>query len=289
MSVDEQAQEASGESYIYDYEGSMTKSIMTRRTVSDSAAFFLPYLRPGNNLLDMGCGQGSITIGLAQAISPGSAIGVDIEESQVRAAEKRAMEQRVSNVTFLVGDIYHLDFDRDRFDVVFSHAVLDHLQRPVDALKEAWRVLKPGGIIGVRAADFEGFLIAPVDPLLEKGKSLQIRFRKHSGGSPLVGRDLRALLREAGFHNTRGFASCMYAGTSEEINARVAPAIESWTGPKIREAALRLGWADASYFEAVERALRKWGESPDSFSAVVHCEAIGWKSSQQIDSGRPGS
>lgn len=278
MPADERKRETPVERYIYDYQGSMTKNVMSIRTVGNSAAFFLPYLRPGLDLLDMGCGQGTITLGLAKAVAPGKAVGVDLAQSQIRAAQKRAADEDASNARFVVGDMYHLGFGDSTFDAVFSHAVFDHLQRPIDALKEAWRVLKPGGIIGVRAADFEGLLLSPTTPVQEKARKLQIQFREYNGGDPFVGRKLRSLLRAAGFRDNRGSASCTTAGTSEEIRAYVQPVIESWTGPKIREVAIRLGWADQAYFDAVEEAIRAWGDSPDAFFTLVQCEVVGWKS-----------
>ncbi|MGH2627567.1 MAG: methyltransferase domain-containing protein, partial [Anaerolineales bacterium] len=48
-----------------------------RRTAAFNAAFFLPELRPGMRLLDAGCGAGSITLGLAQAVAPAETVGID--------------------------------------------------------------------------------------------------------------------------------------------------------------------------------------------------------------------
>jgi cyclopropane fatty-acyl-phospholipid synthase-like methyltransferase len=44
---------------------------LAHRTAAKEGAFFLPYLRPGMRLLDLGCGPGSITLGLAEAVAPG--------------------------------------------------------------------------------------------------------------------------------------------------------------------------------------------------------------------------
>ena len=52
---------------------------MARRLAVRDAEFLLPYLKPGLRLLDLGCGPGSITIGLAGIVAPGEVVGVDIQ------------------------------------------------------------------------------------------------------------------------------------------------------------------------------------------------------------------
>jgi ubiquinone/menaquinone biosynthesis C-methylase UbiE len=59
--------------------GSAFDAQLTRRTAAREGAFFLPHLRPGMRVLDCGCGPGSITVGLAAAVAPGQAVGIDLE------------------------------------------------------------------------------------------------------------------------------------------------------------------------------------------------------------------
>jgi 2-polyprenyl-3-methyl-5-hydroxy-6-metoxy-1,4-benzoquinol methylase len=54
------------------------------RTASRQAAFALPYLRSGMNLLDVGCGPGTITLGLAQAVAPGHVTGIDHDSEHMK-------------------------------------------------------------------------------------------------------------------------------------------------------------------------------------------------------------
>ena len=122
MSSDARAEKPETEKYIHDHEGLFTKRLMGARTASNSAAFLLPHLRPGHKLLDIGSGMGTITVGLAEAVSPGEVFGLDMGESQVAAARDHAAEKGVSNVRFLVMDAYHLDFESNTFDAVFSNA-----------------------------------------------------------------------------------------------------------------------------------------------------------------------
>ena len=267
------------EGYIHNAYGVVTKDIHGVRTADSSAAFLLSYLRKGQRLLDLGCGQGSITTGLAQAVAPGEVVGLDMEEKAINVARERAAEEGVSNVRFEVGNAYNLSFESDYFDVTYSNGVLDHLHHPGDALKEVWRVLKPGGIIGVRDVDMETAKFAPANPLLEKHVELYIRFRRHLGGDPLIGRNLRALVNNASFLKTHFSSSCAVdlGHTTESIKAKVEGLIQLFTGAKVRETVIELGWADNMYFDWVEEALRTWSESPNAYGSLVWGEAIGWK------------
>ncbi len=68
------------------------------------------------SILDCGCGPGSITLDLAQLVSPGQAIGIDIESTQIEKAKMLQHARKVSNVEFRVGDLNQLPFDENTFD-----------------------------------------------------------------------------------------------------------------------------------------------------------------------------
>ena len=114
------------------------------RTLEQSIPELIDYLRPGCRVLDVGCGSGTITLGVAEAVKPGVVIGVDPVEYAVKCAESFAAKRRVENVTFQTGDSYHLPFEDASFDVVYSNTVLHYFTDPLRSLREQMRVLKPG-------------------------------------------------------------------------------------------------------------------------------------------------
>jgi ubiquinone/menaquinone biosynthesis C-methylase UbiE len=250
-----------------------TAAFMMRRTADQQAQFFLPRLHAHMSLLDCGCGRGSITVGLAKIVAPGEVVGIDINANDLTYARAHAAEQGVRNVRFETADIYDLPFPDDAFDAVFSHALLEHLNDPLKALKEMQRVLKPGGVIGVRAPDFEGNLIAPPDPLVLRAEELYQRLSIHSGGNPRVGKHLRALLHESGFSDI--VCSASYdCSDAPEMTRKWATTIEGLLTRK-REDFIALGLADGEEMDRVSKAYKQWGEHVDAFMARAFCEAVG--------------
>src|SRR5688572_17021804 len=95
-----------------------------RRTATVNAAFLLPHLAPGMSLLDAGCGAGSITLGLAEAVAPGEVVGIDVSAEGIDAARSLATARDITNACFEVADACALPFEDGSFDAVFSHALL---------------------------------------------------------------------------------------------------------------------------------------------------------------------
>ena len=135
-----------------------------RRTAERNATFLLPHLKSGQRLLDVGCGPGSITVGLARAVAPGEVVGIDINADVVAAATALAHQLDVQNARFSVENAHSLSFGAGAFDVAFMHAILQHLEEPAAAITEVRRVLRPGGLIALADADFGGHVIAPRTP-----------------------------------------------------------------------------------------------------------------------------
>lgn len=192
---------------------------LSRRSAAVNAAFLLPHLRPGISLLDLGCGPGSITAGLAEAVAPGTVTGLDINPSVIASA--RAAHGGPVGLSFTIGDAGALPFADATFDAVFAHALLQHAHSPIAVLREAFRVLRPGGVIGVADADHGGSLLAPETPALRASLDLAVRVQALRGGDAHVGRSLGILLAEAGFKDIAVSVAAGCDGTAA-VRARAA-------------------------------------------------------------------
>jgi ubiquinone/menaquinone biosynthesis C-methylase UbiE len=100
---------------------------------------------PGNRVLDVGCGFGDTTQRLVQLVRPnGSALGIDVAENFIEAAQREAKEAGMSNIGFTVGDVQATEFDQE-FDYAFSRMGVMFFANPVMALRNVQRALVPGG------------------------------------------------------------------------------------------------------------------------------------------------
>jgi len=256
--------------------GPLVIKALSERVLSQEAAFFIPHLESGMTLLDCGCGPGVMSVELAEIVSPAEVVGIDRQGEQLDVGRAQAREAGVENIRFEVGDIYELPFEDGSFDAVFAHAVIYHLSDPQRALTEIRRVLKTGGLVGIRDADFDRDVRSPTGSTLDLGFSIMDRVLEHSGANLAFGRTQRAVLREAGFSDIIASASYDHFGTPE----RVQGFSEYWVyylGDLHREEILHNGWATEEDMSAVLDAFIEWGKDPDAFYARCRCEAVARK------------
>ncbi|MGH2597889.1 MAG: class I SAM-dependent methyltransferase [Dehalococcoidia bacterium] len=248
---------------------------MAVRSAREAAEFLIPHLQRGMQVLDCGCGPGTITLGLAEIVAPGEVLGVDHEPAQVERARALAAERGVPNVRFEVGDLFALPYPAASFDAVFAHAVLMHVPDRLAALREFHRVLRPGGVVAVKDIKTDGQIMEPSAPLLREFLKLLDRARRHNGVSTSAPQKYRALLRAAGFVDVEATASCMSYGTSEAVRHIAAFPLSLAQGAAFQRIVREQGWADQSRLDAICAAIAVWGELPDAFRVELWCSAVG--------------
>ena len=103
-------------------------------------------IRPGERILDVGCGCGETTVDLARRVGgTGFALGVDISALLIEAARKLAQESRVANVRFEAADAQTHSFPAGSFDLLFSRFGIMFFDDPEAAFRNLRSALRPGG------------------------------------------------------------------------------------------------------------------------------------------------
>lgn len=151
-------------------------------------------VRPGQTVVDLGCGPGTDLATLADAVGPdGTVLGVDHAPRMVSEASRRFAERR--NVEVRAGDVQDLPLADASVDRARIDRVLQHLPDPARAVAEARRVLRPGGVFGMAEPDWDTLAVADEDVATSR------RFARFTAGrvrNATIGRQLVRLATRAG-------------------------------------------------------------------------------------------
>ena len=261
-----------GDVYSHGHHESVLRS-HTWRTAENSAGYLLPHLRPGMDLLDVGCGPGTITLDLATRVAPGRVVGIDASAAVIAQAAATARD-RGTDVSFAVGDIYAIDAPAGSFDVVHAHQVLQHLTDPVRALTDMRRVLKPGGLVAVRDSDYAAFAWAPRLPLLDRWMAIYHGITERNRAEADAGRHLYVWARQAGFTDVVAGSSTWTFTTPEDRTWWGGLWADRVLASSYGEQALAYGLTDRAELEAIAGAWREWQSDEDACFIAVHVEVI---------------
>lgn len=183
-----------------------TNKIFDNRSVETDYATLIPILRKGLRVLDVGCGTGAISNGIAKLVGPtGCVIGIDNSEKFIVSGKESYL--KTSNLELIHSDIFNYHQD-EKFDLVVSARTLQWLSNPRDALIKMKSLLKPGGQVSILDYNHEKLEWHPQPP-----ESMQVfynaflKWRADAGMNNHIADDLADYFSEAGFNAIEVFNS----------------------------------------------------------------------------------
>lgn len=257
--------------YTHGHQESVVAAHATR-TIANSAAYLSEHLSPGIDLLDVGCGPGSITAEFAARVAPeGSVLGIDYSVEVIERAQNTFGD---SGATFQAMDLYALDIEDNTYDIAHAHQVLQHVSDPVAALREMQRVVRPGGLIAVRDADYAGMHWAPESPLLDQWLSVYRKVAKANDAEPDAGRHLVRWAREAGLTNVTATVDAWLFASRDRRSWWGSTWAARVVSSSLAEQAIEQGFASAAELNAIADGWRAWIEEQDGWFVCPHGELV---------------
>lgn len=174
--------------------------VLNNRTLESDFPTLLPILKKGMRVLDVGCGTGAITKGIAQKVGKtGQVIGIDRNQELIE--EGKALFNFPDNLTFLITELLAYE-PSEKFDLIVSARVLQWLPNPEAALQKMKTWLKKNGRISILDYNHEALAWTPQPP-----KSMQIFYqgfldwRANMDCNNSIAEDLEGYFENAGFEN----------------------------------------------------------------------------------------
>jgi ubiquinone/menaquinone biosynthesis C-methylase UbiE len=252
--------------------------VMQFRQARVEAAFLLPLLSPGMSLVDVGCGQGTITLGLARSLAEGRVVGFDTQPEHIERARALAAEQGVAHVSFHVADLFQGPVEPESFDVAYANAVVSHQSEPDAAIRAMQRMIKPGGLIALRDRGGEAVLTGDQRNIVRRAQEIIFATidatAKNPYGAQTMGPIMNRLCRLEGFEVLRVTASWDVISTSM---MRATGGKHPLSGP-LGARAVQLGITTPEELsQLISVAEGEWLEDPDALLAVPWFEVVARK------------
>jgi ubiquinone/menaquinone biosynthesis C-methylase UbiE len=174
-----------------------TNKVLDKRTLATDNKNLVKYLKEGVSVLDVGCGSGTITKGIAQKVQPAKVTGIDSGETLIALAK----EHIIPNLEFKVADIHTFD-TTERYDLVTSARVLQWLPDPKEVLQKLKKFLKEDGVIAILDYNHEKITFTPALPVeMQRFYTAFLQWRKEAGFDNAIADNLPHIFTELGFKN----------------------------------------------------------------------------------------
>jgi ubiquinone/menaquinone biosynthesis C-methylase UbiE len=205
-------------------------------------------VRAGMRCLDVGCGNGAVTLRLALRVgATGQAVGIDRDERCLQSARRKAALHRLPAV-FRNQNVTDLQ-ETQAYDLVYSRFLLTHLARPAESLGQMVRAARRGGVVIVEDIEFAAHFCYPPCAAFMRYVDLYQRAVKMKGGDPNIGPRLVSLFLDNGLDDVQ------LEVVQPTYRSGPGKGIASITMVHIQEAVVQHGFASAREVEGIVASL----------------------------------
>jgi ubiquinone/menaquinone biosynthesis C-methylase UbiE len=181
-------------------DGQNATKIFDDRSVESDYATLVPILKEGLRVLDVGCGTGAISKGIAHYVGKtGHVVGIDNTEHFIQSGKESYGS--ITNLELIHADMFEFE-PAGKFDLIVSARVLQWLNNPKEALKKLKSMLKPNGQVSILDYDHTELEWKPDPPesMLNFYKTF-LKWRADAGMNNRIANDIAAYFEETGFHS----------------------------------------------------------------------------------------
>lgn len=158
-------------------------------------------LKDGMKILDVGAGTGAYTELLLENLPNSKITALEVDKKLLNIAENRLSKYPKNRLTFKYGSIIKSDLNENTYDFIICRFVFQHLEKTLEAAKEIYRLLKPGGIVAIIDSDRGMHGVSDPDMIFKSGRGFISQIEKRAGWNREIGRKLIKILKYTGFEN----------------------------------------------------------------------------------------
>ncbi len=215
-------------------------------------------LRPGQAVIDLGCGPRGILDLLTERVAPGGrVVGLDADPAHTAMAAEFAAGRGLSGVQIMTADARSTGLAAGSFDLVHARTLLVNLPDPADVAAEMVRLTRPGGWVASMEPDTEHARCHPPHPAFDRLCGIFTAAFRRNGADPWIGRRVAELFRQAGLEDVQVEARVqMYPPGNSRRTIR--PDLVRAMRPQV----LEMGLASAAELDELDAAARAHLEDP---------------------------
>ncbi len=265
-------------SYVHGYSSRESKRLQDQSMILETLLHQGTSYQKDDAVLEAGCGIGAQTRILAKRSPEAKFTSIDISEQSLLQAKKVVQKEDVSNVKFQQENIMKLSFVDEAFDHIFVCFVLEHLEKPDEALLELKRVLKPNASITIIEGDHGSCFWSPETKDSLAAWNTLIKAQTDLGHDSMIGRRLYPLLKRADFKIEDVSPRYVYADYSNPVlldgvvNRIIVPMVQS-----SKEQILNSSILDKSIWEKGIKELSDVGVKPYGTFFYTWFKALAYK------------